>query len=88
MSNKEKALVRIKVGLEETEEQGIVGQIATEMTVENAKRLLAEQERCPLVQSSLALLLDAYAALNGYRKAYFIQAFPYAEVMPYLSEEK
>ena len=79
MPNKEKALVRIKFGLEETEEQGIVAQIATEMTLENARNLLKQQERCPLVQSSLALLLDAYAALNGYRKAYFIQAFPYTE---------
>ena len=77
MADKKKVFLRLKFALEETEESGIIGQIATEMSEENASEVLSKQEHSALVCGPIKQMLDAYAVLNGYKRAYFIKAFPY-----------
>ena len=79
---KEKVLIRIKIALEENEEQGIVDNITLTVLREVGEKILAEQERCDVCREGgeISLLLSAYARLNGYRRAYFIQAYPYVSV--------
>ena len=74
-----KTFVRIKFAMLNGEDCGIDAQIACEMAEDKARRLLSEQEECGLVveDGDVITFLDAYARMNGWDRALFIEAFPY-----------
>ena len=74
-----KTFVRIKFAMLNGEDCGIDAEIVCEMAEDKARRLLSEQEECGLVveDGDVITFLDAYARMNGWDRALFIEASPY-----------
>ncbi len=74
MENKVKLL--IEIGLQRDEDNGDVSIVAFDVPDGVAERVCEEQEKCTLLNEGgeLTKLLNAYAVVNGYERAYFISA--------------
>ena len=73
-----KTFVRINFAMLNGEDCGIDAEITCEMAEDKAWRLLSEQEECGLVaeDGDVIVFLDAYARMNGWDRAVFLEAFP------------